>query len=48
MLLKKAQNIYSIAINPWLLIPALFVMATVLAFNFRGDGLRAAADPYEQ
>ena len=48
VLLKKAQNIQSIAIYPWLLIPALFVIATVLAFNFLGDGLRDAADPYKQ
>jgi peptide/nickel transport system permease protein len=47
VLLKKAQNIQSIAIYPWLLIPALFVIATVLAFNFLGDGLRDAADPYK-
>ena len=33
--------------NPWLLIPALFVIAVVLAFNFVGDGLRDAADPYK-
>ena len=32
---------------PWLLIPAGFVVVTVLAFNFLGDGLRDAADPYE-
>ena len=30
----------------WLMIPGLFVIITVLAFNFVGDGLRAAADPY--
>ena len=48
VLLKKAQNIQSIAIYPWLLIPALFVIATVLAFNFLGDGRRDAADPCKQ
>jgi peptide/nickel transport system permease protein len=31
---------------PWLLTPVIFVMLTVLAFNFVGDGLRDAADPY--
>ena len=36
-----------IAITPWLLIPAIFVVVTVLAFNFVGDGLRDAADPYK-
>ena len=36
----------NIAIYPWLLTPALFVVATVLLYNFVGDGLRDAADPY--
>src|SRR4030095_5357384 len=35
-----------IAHSPWLLIPGLFVILAVLAFNFAGDGLRDAADPY--
>ena len=48
VLLQKAQNIRSVAIFPWMLIPALFVVVTVLAFNFLGDGLRDAADPYKQ
>ncbi|HET6486910.1 MAG TPA: ABC transporter permease [Spirochaetia bacterium] len=47
VLLQQAQNIRTIAGQPWLLIPALFVIATVLAFNFLGDGLRDAADPYK-
>lgn len=47
VLLQKAQNIRSVAIYPWLLIPAFFVITTVLAFNFLGDGLRDAADPYK-
>ena len=34
--------------NPWLLVPGLFVVTVVLAFNFLGDGLRDAADPYKQ
>ncbi len=33
--------------HPWLLLPAVFVIITVLAFNFLGDGLRDAADPYK-
>lgn len=45
-LLKQGQDIRVIAQSPWLLIPALFVIVTVLAFNFVGDGLRDAADPY--
>lgn len=46
VLLKEAQNLQAIAFSPWLLIPALFVIFAVLAFNFLGDGLRDAADPY--
>ena len=46
VLLKASQNVHSIALSPWLLIPGLFVIVTVLAFNFIGDGLRDAADPY--
>lgn len=45
-LLQDAQNIVAVAQQPWQLIPALFVIATVLLFNFVGDGLRDAADPY--
>lgn len=47
VLLKNAQNIRTVAQNPWLLIPGLFVIITVLVFNFLGDGLRDAADPYK-
>lgn len=46
VLLQEAQNLRAIAMAPWLLIPGLFVVITVLAFNFVGDGLRDAADPY--
>jgi peptide/nickel transport system permease protein len=46
VLLQEAQNIRSVALAPWLLLPALAVVITVLAFNFFGDGLRDAADPY--
>jgi len=46
-LLQNAQNARIIALHPWLLIPGLFVIITVLAFNFLGDGLRDAADPYK-
>jgi peptide/nickel transport system permease protein len=48
VLLQDAQNIYSVAMYWWTIIPALFVVVTVLAFNFLGDGLRDAADPYKQ
>ncbi|HEY63844.1 MAG TPA: ABC transporter permease [Caldilineae bacterium] len=46
VLLQEAQNLRAVAMAPWLLIPGLFVVVTVLAFNFVGDGLRDAADPY--
>jgi peptide/nickel transport system permease protein len=47
VLLQDAQNIHSIALYWWTVVPALFVVVTVLAFNFLGDGLRDAADPYK-
>jgi len=46
VLLYSAQNIRSLAQIPWLLITGLFVVIAVLAFNFVGDGLRDAADPF--
>jgi peptide/nickel transport system permease protein len=46
VMLYAAQNVRAIAHSPWLLIPGLFVILAVLAFNFAGDGLRDAADPY--
>ena len=42
----EAQNINVVALYPWLLLPVVPVIVTVLAFNFLGDGLRDAADPY--
>ena len=47
VLLQEAQNVRSVVIHPWLLIPGAFVIMVVLAFNFLGDGLRDAADPYK-
>ncbi len=47
VLLNEAQNISVIALYPWLIYPMLPVILTVLAFNFLGDGLRDAADPYK-
>jgi len=47
VLLQEAQNVQTVALHPWLLIPGLFVIIVVLAFNFLGDGLRDAADPYK-
>jgi peptide/nickel transport system permease protein len=46
VLLQEAQNLQSIALAPWLLIPGLAVVITVLTMNIMGDGLRDAADPY--
>jgi peptide/nickel transport system permease protein len=46
VLLQQAQNVQSLAISPWLLIPAVPVIILIIAFNFMGDGLRDAADPY--
>jgi len=46
VLLKESQAIRVLANSPWLLIPGIFVIITILAFNFVGDGLRDAADPY--
>jgi peptide/nickel transport system permease protein len=46
VLLTEAQNIEAVALYPWLLLPMLPVVILVLGFNFLGDGLRDAADPY--
>jgi len=46
VLLQNAQNVRTIVLSPWLMIPGLFVILTTLAFSFLGDGLRDAADPY--
>jgi peptide/nickel transport system permease protein len=46
VLLQAAQNVQAVAVTPWLLLPAIPVIVAVLAFNFLGDGLRDAADPY--
>lgn len=45
-LLFTAQNLQTVALAPWLLIPGLFVVVLVLSLNFMGDGIRDAADPY--
>lgn len=46
VLLQKAQNFQTVVMAPWLMLPGIFVIIVVLAFNFVGDGLRDAADPY--
>jgi peptide/nickel transport system permease protein len=46
VLLQDAQNIQALVISPWLLYPSIPIIIAVLAFNFMGDGIRDAADPY--
>lgn len=46
MLMEDAQSIFEIEFHPWLLIPGLFIVLTVLAYNFLGDALRDVADPF--
>lgn len=47
VLLTEAQNVNAVALYPWLLLPVVPVILVILAFNFFGDGLRDAADPYK-
>jgi peptide/nickel transport system permease protein len=47
VLLNEAQNINVVALYPWLMFPVVPVILIILAFNFFGDGLRDAADPYK-
>jgi peptide/nickel transport system permease protein len=46
VLLQQAQSVEVVENQPWMLLPALAVIVAVLAFNFVGEGLRDAADPY--
>ena len=46
VMLNKAINIVIVINKPWMLLPGLAIFITILAFNFLGDGLRDAADPY--
>jgi len=48
VLLQEAQNVQAVVLAPWLFVPGIFVVVAVLAFNFTGDGLRDAADPYSR
>jgi peptide/nickel transport system permease protein len=48
VLLQEAQNIENVAMSPWKLFPLGIVIITVLTYNFLGDGLRDAADPYKK
>ena len=47
VLLTEAQNINVVALYPWLMLPVVPVILVILAYNFLGDGLRDAADPYK-
>ncbi|WP_122519674.1 ABC transporter permease [Pannonibacter phragmitetus] len=47
VLLNEAQNISVVTVYPWLMAPIIPIIIVVLAFNFLGDGLRDAADPYK-
>jgi peptide/nickel transport system permease protein len=46
VLIQEAQNFQTIALYPWLFLPAAFIAVTILAFSYLGDGLRDAIDPY--
>ena len=46
VMLQDCLSIQTVANYPWLLMPVVFIVTTVLCFNFLGDGLRDAADPY--
>jgi peptide/nickel transport system permease protein len=45
-LMKEANSLQTLGSHPWILSPMIFIMVAVLGFNFLGDGLRDAADPY--
>ena len=47
-LLKDAQSLQTLDQHPWIMIPGVFIVLAVMAFNFLGDGLRDAIDPYSQ
>jgi peptide/nickel transport system permease protein len=46
VMLNEAQNLNVVVLYPWLMLPVVPVIFVILAFNFLGDGLRDAADPY--
>lgn len=45
-MMREAQSLQTLGSNPWLMWPALFIVLAVVGFNFLGDGLRDAVDPY--
>jgi len=48
VLLRESQAVRVLSESPWLLLTGVPVVVVVLAFNFMGDGLRDAADPYSR
>ena len=48
VMLQEAQQLSAVALSPWLLAPGVVIVLAVLCFNFLGDGLRDAADPYSR
>jgi peptide/nickel transport system permease protein len=46
LLMHDAQNLQTLGTHPWIMTPVIFIIVAVLGFNFLGDGLRDAADPY--
>jgi peptide/nickel transport system permease protein len=46
LMMRNTQDIQTLGQNPWILAPIIFIVVAVLGFNFMGDGLRDAADPY--
>lgn len=46
VMMREAQTIQTLGFNPWIMSPVFFIFMAVLGFNFLGDGLRDAADPY--
>jgi len=46
LLMRNTQDIQTLGQNAWILSPIIFIVTAVLGFNFLGDGLRDAADPY--
>ena len=46
LLMNDANDLQTLGVNPWIMLPVIFIVTAVLGFNFMGDGLRDAADPY--
>jgi peptide/nickel transport system permease protein len=46
LLMRSAQTLQTLGVTPWIMTPVFFIILAVLGFNFLGDGLRDAADPY--